>query len=251
MHVLSNWTQCEIIPSGDSLSKRMACLRKKISKHKCSQFHISTENIIHRSKLETMDLQIIKNNKLQYESIEKIFRTAYFIAKNQRPFLGMPKLIDLQALNGINMGRVLQINKSCVNIVDHFSNEMRLKICKDITENNSNLSIVVDESTKLSKKLMLVICLRCVNGDSQGINIYFFDIIELNCTSAESIKTAIINNMLKHGIKLDFLKQNLVGFVSDGASNMLGRKGGVGVLLQKIFPDLIIWHVATIDWNWR
>lgn len=70
--------------------------------------------------------------------------------------------------------------------------------------------------------------------------IYFFvDIIELNCTSAESIKTAIINNMLKHGIKLDFLKQNLVGFVSDGASNILRRKAGVGVLLQTIFPDLI------------
>lgn len=69
---------------------------------------------------------------------------------------------------------------------------------------------------------MLVICLRCANGDSQDINIFFFfGIIELNCTSAESIKTAIINNMLKHGIKLDFLKQNLVEFVSDGASNML------------------------------
>ncbi|KAF0748500.1 E3 SUMO-protein ligase KIAA1586-like [Aphis craccivora] len=77
----------------------MASLRKKISKHKCSQSHISAENIIHRSKLETMDLQIIKHNKLQYEDTEKIFRAAYFIAKNQRPFLDMPKLIDLQALN--------------------------------------------------------------------------------------------------------------------------------------------------------
>jgi len=192
-----------------------------------------------------MDLQIIKNNKLQYESTDKIFRTAYFIAKNQRPFLDMPKLIDLQALNGVNMGRVLQTNKSCANIVDHISNEMRLKICKDIIENNRKLCIVVDESTTLSKKTMLVICLRCANGDSQDINIFFFDIIELDCTSAESIKTAIINNMLKHGIKLDFLKQNLVGFVSDGASNMLGRKAGVGVLLQKIFPDLIIWHCCN------
>ncbi|XP_025190416.1 E3 SUMO-protein ligase KIAA1586-like [Melanaphis sacchari] len=222
VHVSSNWIQCDIVPTGNNISKQQASLRKKISKHKCSQSHISAENIIHR---------------------KKIFRTAYFIAKNQRPFLDMPKLIDLQALNGVNMGRVLQTNKSCANIVDHISNEMRLKICNDIIENNRKLCIVVDESTTLSKKTMLVICLRCANGDSQEINIFFFfDIIELNCTSAESIKTAIINNMLKHGIKLDFLKQNLVGFVSDGASNMLGRKAGVGVLLQKIFPDLIIWH---------
>lgn len=39
--------------------------------------------------------------------------------------------------------------------------------------------------------------------------------------------------MLKHGIKLVFLKQNLVGFVSDGASNMLGRKTGVGCFPTK------------------
>lgn len=146
---------------------------------------------------------------------------------------------------------MLQTNKSCANIVDHISNEMRLKICNDIIENNRKLCIVVDESTTLSKKTMLVIRLRCANGDSQDINIFFVDIIELNCTSAESIKTSIINNMLKHGIKLDFLKQNLVGFVSDGASNMLGRKAGVGVLLQNIFLTSVCGIVATIDWNLR
>ena len=46
-------------------------------------------------------------------------------------------------------------------------------------------------------------------------------------------------------MKLDFLKQHLVGFVSDGVSNMMGRKAGVGVLLQNIFPDLIIWHYCN------
>jgi hypothetical protein len=91
-----------------------------------------------------MDKQIIKNNKLEDESTEKIFRSAYFIAKNQRPFLDMPKLIDLQALNEMNLGRVLQTNKL---VVDHIANEMRIQISKDIIENNRKLCIVVDEST--------------------------------------------------------------------------------------------------------
>lgn len=72
------------------------------------------------------------------------------------------------------MGRVLQTNKSCANIVDHISNETRFKNCKDIIENNRKLCIVVDESTTLSEKTMLVICLRCANGDSQDINTFFF-----------------------------------------------------------------------------
>lgn len=44
-----------------------------MSKHKCSQSHISAEYIIHRSTLETMDLKIIKASKLQYEITEKFF----------------------------------------------------------------------------------------------------------------------------------------------------------------------------------
>lgn len=98
---------------------------------------------------------------MQFETTEKIFRTAYFIAKNQRPYVDMPKLVDLQVLNGISMDRVLQSDKSCATIIDHIANEMRIKMCKYIIENNRKLCIIVDESTTLSKKTMLVICLRC------------------------------------------------------------------------------------------
>jgi hypothetical protein len=61
-------------------------------------------------------------------------------------------LIDLQALSGVNMERVLQTNKSCANIVNHIANEMRIKMSKDIIENNRKLCIVIDESTTFSKK---------------------------------------------------------------------------------------------------
>jgi len=89
---------------------------------------------------------------------------------------------------------------------------------------------------------MLVICLRCAIGDALEVSTFFFDIVELNCTTAESIKNALLCNLSKHNINLEFLKKNLVGFVSDGASTMLGRKTGVGALLLKHFPDLIVWH---------
>lgn len=54
-----------------------------------------------------------------------------------------------------------------------------------------------------------------------------------------------MNNLLKYRINIDFLKKNFVGFVSDGASNMLGRKSGVGALLKSTFPDIIIWHCCN------
>jgi len=128
-------TQCNIAPSGDTVVKQQANLRKKILKHKSSQSHITAENIIERSKQETFELQVLKTTKLQFETTEKIVRTAYFIAKNQRRFVDMPKLVDLQVLNGTSMGRVLQSDKSCATIIDHIANEMKIKIIK-IIENN-------------------------------------------------------------------------------------------------------------------
>jgi len=46
----------------------------------------------------------LREIEIEIETTEKVFRTAYCIAKNQRPFSDHPKLIDLQIYNGLNMG---------------------------------------------------------------------------------------------------------------------------------------------------
>jgi len=38
----------------------------------------------------------------------------------------------------------------------------------------------------------------------------------------------------------DFLKENLIAFMSDGASNMFGRLSDVGVQLQSMYPNILI-----------
>lgn len=179
---------------------------------------------------------------IDHENTEKIFRTAYLIAKNQKPYTDMPKLVDLHVKNGLEMGRS---KKSCSNIIDHISSEMRLKLCKDIVNNKRKLCIIVDESTTLSDKIMLVICLRTAIANDEDIITFFFDIVELHNTTADTILLAITNHLSKYGIKQEYLKINLVGFVSDGASNMLGRKSGVGVKLEKIYPNIILWHYCN------
>jgi len=87
---------------------------------------------------------------------------------------------------------------------------------------------------------MLVICLRTAIGEE--LITFFLDMIELCATSAEAIKNAIITNLFYYGMTDDFLKKNLIAFVSDGASTMLGRKAGVSTKLQSMYPNLIVWH---------
>lgn len=245
MHVSKEWCDGNITAVGDDISKQQTSLRKKISKHKNTQVHLKIEQMIDQSMLEVIPNHLQNLSTIDYALTEKIFRTAYFIAKNQRPYTDMPKLVDLHVNNGLEMGRILQTDKACSNIVDHISSEMRKKICKDIVDNRRKLCIIVDESTTISNKTMLVICLRAAIAHEDDIITFFFDIIELQNTSASTIYTAIIDDLSKYGINHEYLKNNLVGFVSDGASNMLGRVSGVGVKLQNVYPNIILWHCCN------
>lgn len=192
-----------------------------------------------------MPAQVLKTTNIDIESTKRIFRTAYSIAKNQRPYVDMPKQVDLQIMNGLSMGRVLQTNKSCSTIIDHICFEMREKLCSDLLENKRKICIIVDESTTLSQKTMLVICLRAAVVNNNEVITFFFNIIEVESTSADCIRKAILVDLSKYGLNEDFLKENLVAFVSDGASYMLGRISGVGTQLQKTFPDIIVWHCCN------
>lgn len=45
-----------------------------------------------------------------------------------------------------------------------------------------------------------------------------------------------------YGFIMELLNEVFVSVCSDGANVMLGVKAGMGKLLQKDFPDLILWH---------
>lgn len=88
----------------------------------------------------------MKLSDIECKKTEYIFRTAYYIAKNLRPYSDMPKLIDLQTKNSLDMGRILQSDKSCANIINHISSEMKKIICNDIVEHNRKICIIVNYS---------------------------------------------------------------------------------------------------------
>jgi len=237
LHISKEWSEGKVAAVGDNISKQQISLRKKIAKHKNTQVHLKIEQIIDKSKLEVMPNHILKLSSIEEDNTKKIFRTAYFIAKNQRPFTDMPKLVDLHQINGLHMGRILQTNKAC--------GKMKKKLCSEIVVNKRKLCIIVDESTTLSHKTMLVICLRAAIASDEEVITFFFDIVELPNTTAETIYTIILNNLSEYGLTHDYLKHNFVAFVSDGASNMLGRISGVDIKLQRLYPNIIVWHCCN------
>ena len=61
----------------------------------------------------------------QHEETCRVFRTAYYIAKSNRPYTDHPDLVELQELIDVNLGRVLHRNVICSDIIDHISSVIK------------------------------------------------------------------------------------------------------------------------------
>ena len=150
--------------------------------------------------------------------------------------------MQLQELNGIDMGRMLHSNVVAADICEHISQQMRRKLISAIIAAGLPISVLIDESTSLSHKSCLIVYIRCSVDDSVGPVTVFLDLLELSSLSAESIVDSLLSCLNSHGLTQSFLQDHWLGLATDGASVMLGRKAGVYVTLKAKYNQLIGWH---------
>ena len=182
--------------------------------------------------------------KLQEDITTKVFRTAYYIAKKNRPFSDHEGLIHLQEINGIDMGSILHSRYSATNIISHITREMRNKLVRSMITRGKKFSVLIDESTSLGNKSTLVVYIK-VDLDGKGPNYVFFDLIELNAQDAEHIACKLLKSLKLHGLHEEYLRENWIAITTDGASVMLGKSSGVVTRLNQIYPELFSWHCVN------
>jgi len=152
--------------------------------------------------------------------------------------------VELQQLNGIDMGRVLHSDHSGAEIIIHIATEMRRKLVTNIINNDSKISILIDESTSVSGLTILTVCIRASTSESVPIT-FFLDMVEVPKADAANIKQELMKCLNVHGFLTAYPQKNLICFAADGASTMLGNKSGVATLLTKDFPDIVVWHCSN------
>lgn len=69
---------------------------------------------------------------------------------------------------------------------------------------------MVDESTTVSRKSALVMCLRCPFSENDEPVSFFWDLIELEATTAQAITNACLDNSKSYGMDEEFLKKCFV-----------------------------------------
>jgi hypothetical protein len=82
-------------------------------------------------------------HKHEFETTYRVFRNIFKIAKKRRPFCDLPDDIEMQILNGINMGRVFTVIIH-LQILSNTAGEMKKKIAENIT-NKRKIYVSIDE----------------------------------------------------------------------------------------------------------
>jgi len=231
------WKEYNVSHYDDSLQSKMPSLRKKISRHKGSASHIAATDICLKAEKQTIEQQVDVMNKA--EKTERVMQTAYFLANEDRPFSDHPHLLELQELNGVDLGIGLRSRFTATNIVDHIATEMRKSASSQMQKVESKISILTDESTTLSNKSALIVYLKCqslMHGEPQ------FMFLDLQDQSVVTIFKSLVDCLAFYGFDDDYLKNHLIGFASDGASVMLSTKLGVTAMIVEKYLTVIVWH---------
>jgi hypothetical protein len=239
--ISSQWVACKVSYFGDTKEKQQLSLRKKITDHKGSKAHKCAVKIAKEADEGVLAKKVADQQKDLHVTTERIFRTAYKQVKLNHPFSDFEHEIDVQVLNGCNMGRILHSNVACGNIARHIGSEMRQKMCAEIVNNRQKFAILIDESTTLSKLATFIVYIRTSFDKVEPLTV-FLDLVELPSQTAPVIVAALLGCLNEHGLSDEYIKEFCVGLATDGASVMLGKKGGVGKLLTDRFPKIILWH---------
>ncbi|XP_067937031.1 E3 SUMO-protein ligase KIAA1586-like [Watersipora subatra] len=223
---------------------KLSMLRGKIAKHLFSEAHKSSEAVFKAKKSNSITQQMLANKSAKHQtSTKKVIHVAYNIAKMNRPYSDLSDHIICYQQNGINMSGILVSDKSCASMISSISSDMRGVLVGHIIQNQSKISVMIDESSTVSNEEGLVIHLRaCVDDISTTL---FLDLVHLKTADAKSIVDCLIQTLSNHGFDHSYLKRHLICFASDGASVMTGPTSGVGRLLLDRFPDIILWHCSN------
>ncbi len=219
----------------------LASLRNKIRRHETSRAHEIAQELTEKGGQDVLGNLVRTVSETVLAETDAVFRTAYYLAKMNRPFTDHDSLIELQEINGVNMGTSLHSRYSSTKIVEHIATEMQNKIVHSIVSFSSKLSVLIDEATSLSHKSAMIVNVKA-SVDGATPEFVFLELVELESQRAEDIEEALLNCLDTAGFSEAWLQKNWVSFVSDGASVMLGKNSGVATRLTARYPNLFTWH---------
>ena len=240
IHLSKEWQRFLVKPSGKTRNVRQGSLRRKMYEHFSSKAHNIAAAQSETRQTESLPT-CVDNLTLQLNATTcAVFNSVYFLAKKCRPFSDIEDLVQLQQKNGVDLGHGLHSRTTATKITAHIAEEIKWKFFGNVIKHTSKVCLIIDEASTISNKSVVVIFIKIERPKFSPTQ--FVDLIELDRQDADTIQSAVLKGLSDVGLSLEYLKKNLIGICTDGASVMLGRKSGVATRFKEKFPNIIVWH---------
>lgn len=228
-------------PEGQIVLNEKAKNYEIIRTHFNSKFHETIKSkLVEKSLLNIknkfIDAQIkAEENFAIYEATSKVFRTVYTLILANIPFDDYDHLIELQQTHEVKLGRLYLNRFGARKMITTMAVNMRLKLVDHLTKNNNPLSILVDTSE--AGYHYLSVFFQTIENDRTVV--YFYDLIQVTDLTGFGLYQSLYNQMQKDGV-LSYVKNNLVGIATDGASSFVGKDKGFVSYFKKFATNRIL-----------
>ena len=222
------------------------CRTKTVVDHmkKDTSMHCEAVKSFKRQSTSYFDREKEKKiNILKNEVYFKVFSSLYWIAKEEVAALKISSLLTLLERMGVNDIKYFEtrsepvLRKMLILIADTIIQDLVDKI-----KQSDVYALLTDEVTDISNVCQLVSFIKMYDQDKSKAQTVFIDCSDLlehspiASPDADAIVTCITKRFEALGIEIKKLK----AFVSDGASVMIGSKGGVAQKLRDNFTKTMI-----------
>lgn len=186
---------------------------------------------------------ILKMSQAQQEVLKKLFRRAYYVAKNELPLAKFSTLCKLQTANGLDLGSTYHNDHACREFIGAIAQTSRDQIEKEI-QDSKFLTILADGSTDTGIIEQELVQVRYVK-DNGDISTYMIKCQPVKSSNAAGVLEAIDEAVNTMGIREDTWKKKVVCANFDGAAVMMGAKTVVAGRLKQRIPHIITIHCVA------
>lgn len=187
-------------------------------------------------------------NKETRKKLTYLFNTAYAVAKKGKPFSDYEYISALQMKNGVDLPKNYINGHGCLNFIWSIARVLQDEI-KTVVNENRFVSVLADGSTHSSIKEQELIYLRFIDVNFRPIT-RLIDIVELGNANAAGVYEGIENGLGSINLNFEKLKPDSPGpslgsANFDGASVMLGKRGGVIRKIKEVIPSALGIHCVA------
>lgn len=102
-------------------------------------------------------------------------------------------------------------------VAKYLSAGMRKQVFGKCINHGSKISIIIDEASTVSYKLVLIIYLKCEIQDFEDNLKVYVDLVEQERTTSEIIYQNLLLTHEKNGFNEKYFHENLIGFYTNSA----------------------------------